>query len=106
MKWMELRVNGEVEAIETPTGYIPYYEDLKKLFKDSLDVEYTQEDYETQFLIRTLELLAKTDRVEVIYREKVSDTPKIVFDTLDMQRKRIEAAREKHGDYIKPSQLN
>jgi len=33
LKWMELRVNNEVEAIKTPTGYMPCYEDLKQLFK-------------------------------------------------------------------------
>ncbi|MHC4221133.1 MAG: phosphoenolpyruvate carboxykinase (GTP) [Planctomycetota bacterium] len=43
--WAELRVNGDVEAIETPTGFIPKYEDLAKLFKDQLDTEYTQDDY-------------------------------------------------------------
>ncbi|MHC4216053.1 MAG: phosphoenolpyruvate carboxykinase domain-containing protein, partial [Planctomycetota bacterium] len=34
--WAELRVNGDVEAIETPTGMIPMYEDLAKLFKEQL----------------------------------------------------------------------
>jgi phosphoenolpyruvate carboxykinase (GTP) len=33
IKWMELRVHNEVGAIKTPTGYIPKYEDLRKLFK-------------------------------------------------------------------------
>lgn len=28
LKWMELRVNKEVDAIRTPTGYIPFYKDL------------------------------------------------------------------------------
>ncbi|MHA1911923.1 MAG: phosphoenolpyruvate carboxykinase (GTP), partial [Candidatus Kariarchaeaceae archaeon] len=30
--WSELRVHGEVEAIETPIGFIPHYDDLKRLF--------------------------------------------------------------------------
>ena len=33
---MELRVHNEVGALKTPTGYIPKYEDLRKLFKQVL----------------------------------------------------------------------
>ena len=105
MKWMELRVNGEAEAIKTPTGFIPHYEDLKRLFKENMDIDYKLEDYNRQFTIRTLELLAKTDRVEVIYMERIPDAPKIVYEQLDAQRKRIEAAREEYGDYILPDDL-
>lgn len=105
MKWMELRVHGDVKAIETPVGSIPYYEDLRKLFKDVLWKDYTLEEYEEQFKIRILEHLAKIDRIEVIYREKVPDAPKALFKALDDQRKRLEKARERHGDYILPKQL-
>ena len=76
--WAELRVNGDVEAIKTPTGYIPMYEDLAKLFKDKLDKDYTKEEYIEQFTIRIPNLLAKIDRVEAIYKAKVADTPDIV----------------------------
>ncbi|MCH7558577.1 MAG: phosphoenolpyruvate carboxykinase (GTP) [Planctomycetes bacterium] len=103
--WAELRVNGDVEAIETPTGLIPKYEDLEKLFKEHLDAQYTQADYVEQFTIRIPKNLAKLDRVEKIYREKVSDTPQIVFDTFAEVRKRMKAAGDKHGDYISPFDL-
>ena len=39
VKWMELRVHNEVDAIKTPTGYIPKYEDLRKLFKQVRDLD-------------------------------------------------------------------
>ena len=100
--WAELRVNGDVEAIETPTGLIPKYEDLAKLFKDNLNTQYTQADYVQQFTIRIPENLAKLDRVEKIYKEKVSDTPQIVFDTFVEVCKRLKEAGDKHGDYISP----
>jgi len=103
--WAELRVNGEVEAIETPTGRIPKYEDLAKLFEEHLDARYTKDDYVRQFTIRIPENLAKLDRVEKIYKEKVSDTPNILFDTFGKVRKRFKAAQEKHGDYISPFDL-
>ena len=103
--WAELRVNGEVEAIETPTGLIPKYQDLKKLFKESLDADYTEADYVKQFTIRTPQLLAKLDRVEKIYTEKVPDAPKVVFDTFVEVRKRLKHAQEKLGEYISPLDL-
>ncbi len=92
LKWMELRVHGDVGAVERPTGLIPEYEDLKSLFKDVLGKEYTKEDYERQFAMRVEENLAKIDRIEKIYRESVSDTPQVLFDVLQQQRKRLEDA--------------
>ncbi|MHC4394014.1 MAG: phosphoenolpyruvate carboxykinase (GTP) [Planctomycetota bacterium] len=103
--WAELRVNGDVDAIETPTGLIPKYEDLAKLFKEHLNKEYSQADYVQQFTIRVPENLAKIDRVAQIYKEKVSDTPQVVFETFAAHRKRLKAAQDKHGDYISPFDL-
>jgi len=103
--WAELRVNGDVEGIETPTGFIPKYEDLEKLFKKHLDTQYTREHYVRQFKICIPENLAKLDRVEKVYREKVSDTPQILFDTFEEVRKRLKAAGDEHGDYISPFDL-
>jgi len=103
--WAELRAHGDVDAIKTPTGFIPKYQDLAKLFKENLKTEYSEADYVEQFTIRIPENLAKLDRVEKIYKEKVSDTPKILFDTFAQVRKRLNAARDKHGDYISPLDL-
>ena len=103
--WAELRVNGDVDAVETPTGRIPKYEDLAKLFKDHIETDYTQADYVRQFTIRIPENLAKLDRVGNIYREKVSDTPAIVFEIFAEVCGRLKAAGDKHGDYISPFDL-
>ncbi len=104
--WAELRVNGDVGAIQTPTGFIPIYEDLEKLFKDNLDNKYTKDDYIEQFTIRIPENLAKLDRVEKVYREKVADTPRILYDIFDDVRKRLKDAQAKHGVYISPFDLS
>ena len=95
-------MNGDCEAIETPTGYIPVYEDLKRLFKDVYDKDYTEKDYVIQFSIRIPENLAKIDRIIEIYKTRVVDTPQIVFDVLEEQKKRLEGAQVKYGDYISP----
>lgn len=104
-KWMELRANNEVEAIETPTGKIPKYEDLKKLFKSVLNKDYSIEEYNKQFTIRVKESLSKIDRVKKIYETKIKNPPKILFDILEAQRKRLLDAQAKHGDYILPEKL-
>jgi phosphoenolpyruvate carboxykinase (GTP) len=104
-KWAELRVHGDVGAIDAPTGLIPKYEDLKKLFKEVINKDFTKEDYNEQFKIRVKENIAKIDRIEEIYRTQVVDAPKVVFDVLEAQRERLNSAREKYGDYIKPEVL-
>ena len=102
IKWMEQRVHKEVEATVTPTGYIPKYEDLRRLFKQVLGKNYTKEDYIKQFTIRVPENLAKIERVQRFYQENVTDTPLELFGILYLQRQRLLEAKEKFGDYISP----
>ena len=104
LKWMEIRSHGEVDAIQTPTGFIPQYQDLKKLFEETLGRDYTKDAYNKQFTIRIPEGLAKIERVTEVFKN-LSDTPKEVFTVLKEQRERLEAAREKYGDYILPERL-
>jgi len=105
-KWMELRAHKDVGAVDTPTGRIPKYSDLKKLFKEVLDKDYSEEDYNKQFMVRVPENLAKIGRIKEVYQTKVKDTPKILFDVLEEQRKRLLDAQKKHGDYITPDKLS
>jgi phosphoenolpyruvate carboxykinase (GTP) len=105
VKWMELRVHGQAGCIQAPTGYIPCYEDLKKLFKETLKKDYSQDDYVNQFTIRIAENLAKLERVEKFHHQNVVDAPAELFRVLAQQRERFETAREKYGDYISPFDL-
>ena len=102
VKWMELRVNGDVDTIRTPTGCIPKYKDLKRLFREVLDKDYAEKDYVEQFTLRIPENLAKIERIVKIYQTKVPDAPKILFKTLKEQKQRLETARAKYGDYVAP----
>lgn len=103
--WAELRVNGDVDVIKTPTGMIPKYEDLAKLFKEKMNAEYTKANYEQQFTYRIVENLAKLDRVEKIYRDRAPDTPQTLYDTFNLVRDRLKAAGEKYGNVISPFDL-
>jgi phosphoenolpyruvate carboxykinase (GTP) len=102
VKWMELRIHGDVGAIETPVGHIPTHDDLARLFREVLDADYSRESYEEQFAIRIPENLAKLDRAEKLYREE-STTPPELFEIIAAQRSRLEEARAAHGERISPS---
>lgn len=91
VKWMELRVNGDVEAIKTAVGYIPHYADLKKLFKEVLGKDYTEDQYKEQFTIRVKENLAKIERIKGIYA-KIKDVPEVLFKTLEAEEQRLKDA--------------
>jgi len=94
-KWMELRVHKEVEAVETPTGLIPKYQDLKRLFKEVLNRDYSEESYNRQFALRVRENLAKIDRMLNIYKRKVTGTPDILFKVLERQKQRLKRIEDK-----------
>jgi phosphoenolpyruvate carboxykinase (GTP) len=105
LKWMELRVHDEVDAIRTPTGLIPLYEDLARLFEEVLGKSYTREAYVQQFTLRVPQNLAKIERILAIYRNQVLDTPPMLLEALEEQRRRLEEAQAALGDYIQPYAL-
>ena len=94
--WSEGRVHGEYDAIETPIGFIPKYDDLKALFKQVFDKDYTEAEYTEQFSIRVPMWLEKMDRIEQIYSLE-EEVPKVFLDHLEQQRTRLKEAKEKYG---------
>lgn len=105
IRWMELRVHGDVGAAESPTGLIPLYGDLRELFAEVRGVDYREEDYVRNFTTRVPENLAKLKRVEKFFSEKVPDAPPRLYEVLGEQRERLLAARKKFGEYIDPFDL-
>lgn len=102
-KWIEKRVNGDVKAIKTPTGYIPLYEDIKQLSEEVLGTPFSEDFYQQMFTIRIPENIRKIERVTEYYK-KIDGIPQIFFDILNDQKKRLEDARSKYNsDYILPS---
>ncbi len=88
LMWMEGRIHNEFNAIETPIGFIPEYNDLKDLFKYILDKKYTQEEYEKQFSIRVKKWLEKIDRIEKIYNDE-DNIPDEFYSCLNSQKERL-----------------
>jgi phosphoenolpyruvate carboxykinase (GTP) len=105
VKWMELRVHNDVEAITCPTGLIPFYDDLAKLFKQVLNKEYTKEDYVNQFTIRVPENLAKLQRVEAYHKKNIPNNIPLVYETMTKTQELLKEAQAKYGDYISPFDL-
>jgi phosphoenolpyruvate carboxykinase (GTP) len=99
--WMEGRVHGSFEAIETPIGHLPRYSDLALLFKEALGKEYTQAAYDRQFSVRVPKLLARLDRIETVYRQE-DDVPELFHQHLEQQRQRLLDAQKRYGDVIEP----
>ena len=104
--WAEGRVHGDFEALETPIGYFPRYDDLQTLFDTAFDDRpYTREEYDTQFSIRVNKYQEKFDRMEAIYREE-ADMPEEFWQVLKSQRKSLEKLKKKFGkDVISPFDL-
>ena len=105
VKWMELRVHGDAKAVRTPTGFIPCFDDLHRLFKEVLGKDYSRDDYIRQFTIRVEENLAKLDRVEKFFTENVANAPQAVYDTFSRTRTRLKQAADKFGTLISPFDL-
>lgn len=101
LMWMEGRVHGEYKALETPLGYIPLYEDLKKLFHEIFSREFTKEQYNELFKIRITKYLEKLDRVEKIFKQE-EDIPRMFYTQLSEQRTRLVQVKEKYGDEASP----
>jgi len=101
--WAEGRVNGDYEAIETPIGRIPHYKDLKALFKEHLNYDYSEEEYNEQFSIRITKYLEKMDRMTEAFSH--IKLPQAFAAEMENQIKRLEAAKASYGDAATPDKF-
>ena len=104
IKWMDLRAHGEAEALDAPDGKYPKFEDLRRLFAEHMDKDYTEAEYVQQFTVRIPECLAKLDRMDAIYAD-IADAPQAMLDELAAQRVRLVAMQAEKGDYVSPMDL-
>ncbi|MHA1732774.1 MAG: phosphoenolpyruvate carboxykinase (GTP) [Promethearchaeota archaeon] len=102
--WAEGRTHGEYSAIETPIGLIPKWEDLKTLFKEVFDLDYTLDEYREQFSIRVDKWLEKLDRMDALYKKEEAngEIPEFFWEELKKERARLEQAKQAHGKAVIP----
>jgi len=104
MAWLERRAHKEIDAIDTPIGYLPKYEDLKDLFKSKIDKEYPEDLYVKQFSLYIDNIIGRIDlQIEAYGKEK--NIPQKLFDIYKEQRQELVALKDKYGAIVTPKQL-
>ncbi|MCK4309368.1 MAG: phosphoenolpyruvate carboxykinase (GTP), partial [Candidatus Atribacteria bacterium] len=88
----------EYEAIETPVGLIPKYEDLKTLFIRELGKDYMKAEYLQQFSLRVVKYLEKMERMSKIFED--IQMPVAFSEELKAQTERLKLAKTKYGEDI------
>lgn len=102
LHWAQGRIHGDYETYDTPTGKIPLYKDLAMLFKKYLGEDFSEDTYNYLFTFRCTKWIEKLERTKEFFKKMDPDTPKEIFDYWDNAISKIEAARDKYGDEIKP----
>ncbi len=104
MAWLERRAHNDVEAIDTPIGYLPKYTDLKDLFEAKINKAYPEDLYVKQFSLYIDNIVARIDlQLEAYGKEK--NIPQTLFEVLQNQRQGLMDLKEKHGPVVTPQQL-
>lgn len=101
--WLERMAHEEVEAIETPIGYIPRYGDLSALFAE-IDKTYPKELYDKQFALYVDNILARIELQEEAYREEKNVPPRL-FEIYEEQREGLEALKATYGPIVSVEQV-
>ncbi len=104
LSWLERRAHDEVPAIETPIGFIPKYEDLKRLFKTRIDKEYPRDLYDKQFSLYIDNIVKRID-LQLDAYGKEENLPARLFEVLKVQREGLMALKETYGPIVTPEQL-
>ena len=101
--WLEKRANGEVEAIKTPIGYIPKYEDLKLIFK-GINKDYPKSLYDKQFAFYVDNIIARIDLQEKAYKGE-ENIPARLFEIFMEQKEGLMALKTKYGPIVSVEQI-
>ena len=103
LHWADGRIHGEYEALDTPTGKIPLYKDIKALFEKLLPAEVlSEEDYTYLFTFRVDKWIAKLERTKKFFDSKDSNVPAEITEYWDATIARLKDVQSKYGNEIKP----
>jgi phosphoenolpyruvate carboxykinase (GTP) len=104
LAWLERRAHGEVDAVDTPIGYLPLHQDLKVLFKELIDKDYPKDLYLKQFSLYLDNIIARID-LQIEAYGKEANLPARLFEVLNEQRHELAALRQTHGAIVSPFDL-
>jgi phosphoenolpyruvate carboxykinase (GTP) len=102
--WLAKRAKGEVDAIDTPVGYLPKYDDLRALFSAVISKEYPRELYDKQFSIYVDKIQARIDLQREAFG-KEENIPAKLFEVYDEWAAGLATLKEKFGSIVTPDQL-
>ncbi len=104
LSWLERRAHREVDAISTPIGFIPRYEDLAELFQKKIDKAYSEDLYVKQFSLYVDKIIGRIDLQREAYG-KEPNVPEAFFEVLEEQRRGLFSIKEAHGAVATPRQV-
>jgi phosphoenolpyruvate carboxykinase (GTP) len=104
LAWLERLVNNEVNAIESPIGYLPKFDDLQNLFRSIIDKDYTKELYIKQFSLYIDNIVARIDMQKEAYGKEPGISGKLL-DILKEQKEGLLVLKKTYGSVVTPSQL-
>jgi len=96
--WLERFAHGDVEAIDSPIGMLPKYDDLKVLFT-GINKEYPKSLYDMQFAIYVDNILKVIEIQEEAY-SKSNNVPQTLFDVYAQQKQDLLALKERFGAIV------
>ncbi len=96
--WLDRFANGEVEAVDSPIGWLPRYEDLRELF-DGIGKAYPKSLYDMQFALYVDNIVNRIDLQTEAYR-KEKNIPAQLFSIYEKQKAELLALKEKHGSVV------
>ena len=102
--WLELFTHGDVDALPTPIGLIPKYEDLKKIFRERIGKEYPESLYTMQFSLYIDNMIARIDLQDAAWR-KEQGASKRLFAVYAEQKAALLALKAAKGGIVKPQDL-
>ncbi|WP_310599697.1 phosphoenolpyruvate carboxykinase (GTP) [Desulfobulbus sp.] len=102
--WLELFTNRDVEAIETPIGMIPKYEDLRRLFASKINKEYPESLYTMQFSLYIDNIVARIDLQEAAWSKEPGASPRL-FAVYKEQKAALLALKAAKGGIVTPQEL-
>ncbi len=104
LSWLERRAHGDVKAIRTPIGFIPLYDDLKRMFSQIIGKPYPMDLYKRQFSLYVDNIIARIDLQAEAYR-KEEGCPERIFEIYEEQKAGLVALKERFGPIVTPEQL-
>ena len=104
LAWLERRAHNDVEAIETPIGFLPKFKDLQALFDAIIAKEYPEDLYTRQFSLYIDNIVNRIDLQTKAYG-KEEKIPQQLFQVLEEQKKGLLALKAAYGPIVTPQQL-